>query len=207
MLYQESDFKRLRIFLNKIQKEDVYEEKDGELGNLLTNNFGKQVASLLPKNSNVLDVGCGYGNALELFNSFNFNTTGITIGEDDYNNCKQKGLNVLLMDQSFLHFDDDTFDLVWCRHCLEHSIMPYFTLSEFYRVTKPNGFLYLELPLAETAAKHETNKNHYSLMNKNMWINLVERTNYKIIDKAESDIAIINTTGKDKFFMLIAKKG
>ena len=27
MLYQESDFKRLRIFLNKIQTEDVYKEK------------------------------------------------------------------------------------------------------------------------------------------------------------------------------------
>ena len=85
--------------------------------------------------------------------------------------------------------------------------MPYFTLSEFYRVTKPNGFLYLELPLADTAALHETNKNHYSLMNKSVWIQLVERTNYKIIDKTESDIAIINSTGKDKFFMLIAKKG
>jgi ubiquinone/menaquinone biosynthesis C-methylase UbiE len=177
------------------------------LGNILTDSFGKQVATFLPKNSNVLDVGCGYGNALQLFNSFNFNTTGITIGEDDYNTCKEKGLNVLLMDQSFLHFDDETFDLVWCRHCLEHSIMPYFTLSEFYRVTKPNGFLYLELPLADTAALHETNKNHYSLMNKSMWIELVERTNYKIIDKAETDIAIINSTGKDKFFMLIAKKG
>ena len=40
------------------------------------------------------------------------------------------------MDQSFLDFADDYFDFVWCRHCLEHSIFPYFTLQEIYRVIK-----------------------------------------------------------------------
>src|SRR6185295_13701831 len=51
------------------------------------------------------------------------------------------GYDVRYMDQSFLDFPDGSFDAIWCRHCLEHSVFPYFTLSGFNRVVKPGGWL------------------------------------------------------------------
>jgi ubiquinone/menaquinone biosynthesis C-methylase UbiE len=63
-----------------------------------------------------------------------------------------------------LDFDDESFDLVWARHALEHSVVPAFLLSEFHRLTKPGGVLYVEVPAPDTACVHETNPNHHSVL-------------------------------------------
>jgi ubiquinone/menaquinone biosynthesis C-methylase UbiE len=124
----------------------------------------------------VLDVGCGQGVALELFAQRGLDVIGITNNAEDLRVCREKNLNVREMDQSFLDFDPATFDLVWCRHCLEHSVMPYFTLSQLVRVLKPGGWLYLEVPAPDTHAGHQTNRNHYSVLPKSAWIELMSRS-------------------------------
>ena len=80
------------------------------------------------------------------------------------------------MDQSFLEFADNYFDFVWCRHCLEHSIFPYFTLQEISRVIKPEGYLYIEVPVPDTSCQNQTNKNNYSVLGKSMWLDLIKRS-------------------------------
>lgn len=86
------------------------------------------------------------------------------------------------MDQSFLDFPDGTFDVVWCRHCLEHSIFPYFTLSGFHRILRPGGWLYVEVPVPDTSCAHQTNRNHYSVLGKSMLGSLIERSGFRIVD-------------------------
>ena len=108
------------------------------------------------------------------------------------------------MDQSFLEFDNDNFDFIWCRHCIEHSIFPYFTLSELYRVLRPEGYLYIEVPAPDTKCNHQTNPNHYSVLSKSMWIALIGRTGFKILDLV--DLSFEVPAGKDQYWAFIQQK-
>lgn len=111
-----------------------------------------------------LDVGCGQGVALKRFLSLNIDAIGITLSREDYDACLGHGFHVALMDQSFIDQPDHSFDLVYVRHVLEHSPFPLLTLFEFNRVLTPGGFLYVEVPQAESI--HCANPNHYSMLGK-----------------------------------------
>jgi len=100
------------------------------------------------------------------------------MAETDLAACREKGLTVFKMDQSFLDFPDGQFDFLWCRHCLEHSIFPYYTLSEFFRVLRPGGYAYIEVPAPDTPSNHHANPNHYSVLGKQMWENLFLRSGF-----------------------------
>lgn len=207
MLYKDVDFTRLIKFLQDIKEQDVYEEESAISHNQIMTSFINQVAMFLSNGDKVLDVGCGNGFALEEFKKKGFKPVGITIGLEDYNVCKEKELDVELMDQSFLTFPKDMFSLVWCRHCLEHSIMPFFTLSEFHRVSKKDAYLYVEVPLPDTCYDHQTNTNHYSVLPKSTWLSLIERTGYKILDSSVIDlVSTIKIGEKDYFFAILAQK-
>ncbi len=108
------------------------------------------------------------------------------------------------MDQSFLDFEDESFDFIWCRHCIEHSVFPYFTLSEIFRVLKSKGYLYIEVPAPETSCKHQANKNHYSVLGKQMWLELFKRTGLIVLDVL--DINFTTGAGPDTYWCVIQQK-
>lgn len=173
------DPRRLQLFLNTIASE-TYPEAPSPIHSDLT---AKAIDYLftqypVPHAALVLDVGCGQGVALRHFVERGCRPVGITLNPTDVDVCQKQGYTVAQMDQSFLAFDDATFDIVWARHVVEHSIFPYFTLSEFARVLKPGGLLYLEVPGAETTYKHELNVNHYSILSHTMWLSLLERSGF-----------------------------
>ena len=158
----------------------------------------------MPEDAKVLDVGCGQGVALELFKSKGLRSTGITLNNEDYTVCKQKGFDVYEMDQSFLDFNDEEFDFIWCRHCLEHSIFPYFTLSELFRVLKSNGYIYIEVPAPDTPCNHQTNVNHYSVLGKSMWIELMKRSGFILLETMQIPLDL--KIGKDYYWIFILQK-
>lgn len=135
----------------------------------------------VPPQPRILDVGCGQGVALAPFRQRGCIATGVTLNDTDVAVCRAQGFDVHKMDQSFLEFKDDSFDLVWARHVVEHSIMPYYTLTEFHRVVRPGGFLYLEVPGINTIG-HERNPNHYSVLGQEMWMALLERSGFQVMD-------------------------
>ena len=186
MILGQSKTQRFESFLERIKRE-TYPEPPSKLHTIITR---KMIDELLNKYSlseykRILDVGCGQGVALEYFESKGFSPIGITLNKEDFSICKQKGYEVYEMDQSFLDFNDEEFDLIWCRHCLEHSVFPYLTLIEFFRVLKHKGYLYIEAPAPDTSCKHQTNQNHYSVLNKSMWEELIRRTGFDILDAKE----------------------
>ena len=141
---------------------------------------------------------------LSLFKKERFSAVGITLNSEDASVCRQKGYEVYEMDQSFLSFNHEEFDFIWCRHCLEHSIFPYFTLSEFSRVLKRKGYLYIEVPAPDTICNHQKNKNHYSVFGKSMWAELIERSGFDIIDFM--DIKVPLKAGTDFYLAFIQQK-
>ena len=118
--------------------------------------------------------------------------------------CRSLGYDVRCMDQSFLDFPAASFDAVWCRHCLEHSIYPYFTLSGFHRVLKPGGWLYVEVPAPDTASAHQTNRNHYSVLGKSMMASLLDRSRFRIAEVL--DITFTVPAGPDTYWAFIQQR-
>lgn len=205
MKLQTAHVERFEAFLRTIASQTYPEPPSGQ-----HDEISKQMVDLvwsrcaLPPNAKVLDVGCGQGVALKLFAAKGCDATGVTLNETDVQVCQSLGYRVEQMDQSFLEFPDASFDLVWCRHCLEHSIFPYFTLSGFHRVLKPGGWLYVEVPAPDTSCAHQTNRNHYSVLGKSMMGSLIERSGFRIADIL--DITFTVPAGPDTYWAFIQQR-
>jgi len=161
-------------------------------------------ACAVPRNGRILDVGCGQGPALDLLRDRGYRAVGITINAEDLRVCRDHGHEVYAMDQSFLEFPNGEFDLVWARHCVEHSVMPFITLLGFHRVLKDGAFLYLEVPSPDTACHHERNCNHYSTLTKSAWLALLDRCGFRVM--WENDFVFQPEAGEDTYFMFVCRR-
>ena len=200
-----SNISKIENFLTQINRQR-YPGQTNDLNHHLLPKMISMVMQngLLAPESRILDVGCGQGEALEIFTRQGFSAIGITAEEEDVKICRQKGFEVYEMDPSFLNFDDNQFDFIWCRHTLARSIFPFFTLSEFFRVLRPEGRLYIEVPAPDTSGRHQANKNHYSVLGKSMWRELITRTGF--IEGRIFDIEFDTSAGPDKYFSFIQQK-
>ena len=196
---------RLEKFLDRIQ-EDAYLELPSQIHESITEQMIERICKdLAPqKDCLVLDVGFGRGYAMGIFHEMGFRAIGITNNQEEIKACKNKEIDIRLMDQSFLEFQDDYFDLIWCRHTLEHSIFPYFTLAGFHRVLKPGGLIYVEVPAPDTSSRHEKNENHYSVLPLSGWTELVKRSGFQITSSLTIETRTV--IGPDAYFSLTAKK-
>jgi SAM-dependent methyltransferase len=152
----------------------------------------------------VIDVGPGAGFALNRFIKEGLACVGVDIVDGCYDEH---------MDQSFMQFEPESVDMVWARHVLEHSVIPYFTLREYHRLIRPGGWAYVEVPAPDTACDHETNPNHYSVLGPKMWARLMQRAGFTVhamwdflfeIPQGEAKDAV---KVQDKYIAFLLKKG
>jgi len=161
----------------------VYSEGDSPFHKNITQDVIKRFIDplKLAKNSVILDLGCGPGYFLEEMKSREYtDVTGITMSREDVLTCQDRQLSVKTGDINFLTQRDESVDLLFCRHALEHSPFPYFSLLEYNRVLKPNAYLYVEVPAPDCDRQHEDNRNHYSIMGKTMWLQLLKRAGFNV---------------------------
>lgn len=106
----------------------------------------------LPKDSLVLDAGCGEGNvAMHLAQEYDFNVRGIDLLKIAIQRATEKAkkqnlenkVTFAVGDYSKLNFPDNFFDGVFAVETLVHAVDYKQALKEFYRVLKPNGKLCL----------------------------------------------------------------
>lgn len=127
------------------------------------------------KGYSVLDLGCGEAFLQELFEYLGYAYLGVCLGED-YKVAMERGRNVIEEDFTFLPFKDDSFDVLFSRHSLEHSPMPLLTLMEWRRITKR----YIALVLPSPVFWEYRGVNHYFVLNEEQWRHLFETVGLEV---------------------------
>jgi SAM-dependent methyltransferase len=161
----------------------VYSEPEGGFHSELIPEMVKQffLPENVPVTAYVLDIGCGQGLFMDILKDKGYcNLIGVTLSEDDLLACGNKWHSCLKSDMSDLPVPSHVVDYIWCRHALEHSPYPLFTLYEFNRVLRLGGKMYVEVPAPNCARRHEYNPNHYSIFAVDMWIALMVRAGFTV---------------------------
>lgn len=100
----------------------------------------------------VLDSGSGDGYTMDIIRDNGFNVSGIDIDPARVKTAISFGHeDVQSGDMTELPWPDNTFDIVYNRHALEHVITPEEVLREFLRVLKVGGHLSLIVPIVDNS--------------------------------------------------------
>lgn len=191
----------------------VYKEDEGGFHDTLIKDLSAHFLPTFGLNADsvILDIGCGPGVFIENAANLGYsNVTGVTLSQDDYNTCIDKGFKAVQCSMSDLKFSDDSVDLIWCRHALEHSPYPLFTLYEFHRVLKTQAKIFIEVPAPdnERIYMHEFNPNHYSILGTRMWQGLFEKSGFELVSSLEYavDVDFNDKTVNEKSLIFILQK-
>lgn len=122
-----------------------YYENDVALGKRESENFIKEYIMKLPKKSRLLDVGCGTFIMLKKIHKWrpDLKLYGIDIGDVGK---PPRCVTYKKSSGDKMKFASNMFDMVICLHVLEHTNNPHDFVSEFVRVTRPRGHIYVETP-------------------------------------------------------------
>lgn len=94
----------------------------------------------------ILDVGTSSSNFMEIAIRNGWQARGLEPFPDDVKLCQEKGLDVVQGLAESLRYPDNTFDVVHTSHVFEHLEDPLLAAREAYRVLKPGGLLFIEVP-------------------------------------------------------------
>lgn len=109
-------------------------------------------------NAKLLEIGSGFGVSLALMlKEFNVDAHGIEPASEGFHSSFASARSLLAangLDSSrvvdavgeHLPFPDGTFDIVYSNNVLEHTTRPDAVLAEAFRVLKPGGRLFIEVP-------------------------------------------------------------
>ena len=215
------DLVKLKFYNEWLYTSHLYDEGETDLHKTMTEEMVKTYVDALnlPKDSVILDMSCGPGYFLDLMKERGYtNVTGVTLSEYNAQQCRQKGHNVKEYDPSFIPqsegWYDETVDFIFCRHSLQHSPYPIFTLLEYNRLLKTKGKLFIEVPSPDCERKHEYNPNHYSIMGPRQLDALLQRTGFKVeqFNDIEFDIGIKDDDSanerviKERYFAMMISK-
>ena len=116
--------------------------------------FTHLVEDILPdfdySNTKILDVGTGSFNSYLFFKEkYNNIITGIEIATISLEKSAKDGTGVLNIDAHRMceYFKNETFDLVYSSHSLEHMFDLPLVIKNCYKVLKSGGYFYFSLPI------------------------------------------------------------
>lgn len=134
-----------------------------KFGGKLNKNIGSLV-NLLPKNGNVLDLGCGLGANSFFLSEKGFNVTCVDKDENAIDDIKKNFPNIKAVKSDILNFDywDDKYDLI-----LILNVLHFFNLQQAKQIIgnaigslNKNGLIYLQVfSINDPAFKKMSNKN------------------------------------------------
>ena len=164
----------------------------------------------LPKNSEVLEVGCGNGKNLLIRNDIIFK--GCDISDEFVKICTSRNLDVIKDDITNLSFPNNIYDYTLCVAVIHHMVNEERRLkaiSELIRITKPNGQIFIEVWAMEqdndSRIKFDEQDNLVPFKNKHTGENLGNRF-YHIFKKGELE-KLINNFDNVKIINSFYEKG
>lgn len=157
--------------------------------------FFKKFLNLFPKNSKLLDVGCGNGNPITKKTLEYHNVIGVDLSEKSIESAKSNFPNGKFHCSNItdLEFSENEFDGIYCLYSLIH-----FTDEDlrifFYKASqwiKENGFLFCTL--ANKNQKHYTKndffgtKMYWNSLKLESYFQLLLENNFTIIEQSSID--------------------
>ncbi|NPA69085.1 MAG: class I SAM-dependent methyltransferase [Chlorobi bacterium] len=118
----------------------------------------------LPKNSLILEGGCGTGQQVFKLQKSGYKVIGIDFAPETVKtvNSKKPELDIRLGDVRKLNFPDNCFDGYWSFGVIEHFYSGYNEiLTEMHRVIKPAGYLFVTFPHMNMLRKIKAKKGKY----------------------------------------------
>jgi len=128
------DYTRIDHYLDQLISE-IYPQPQDDGHTAWANESIEYFCANMEKCRTVVDVGCGEAFCQPIFENKGFGYLGVCLG-DDFRVALEKGRVVIEADFSFLEFPENSFDLVYSRHSLEHSPFPLLTLMDWKRITR-----------------------------------------------------------------------
>lgn len=195
---------RYEAFLRR-SFETIYAEPDNPLSERLIRAAIEHHIQPLGREATarILDVGCGSGVALRALRAAGYSPEGLTLGPEAAA-CREEGFVVHERDIADLPGPAGSWDLLFCRHVLEHAVAPAFTLAEWGRALRVGGHAYVEVPCPETSALHEENPNHFSVLGNRMWQSLFRRSGFEIVAARSVDFRA--RCGPDRYWMYFLRR-
>lgn len=135
----------------------VSKEKANQYQKIIRDAEWEAIQNFIPPNSKFLDVGCGSGYSLKKAQvELSCECVGVdpepgVHGVGRFDNSFSAGLNIAKGLSEDLPFENNSFDVVFCSHVLEHVEDEDKSLKEMKRVLKNDGVLVVGMPTATMA--------------------------------------------------------
>jgi len=137
---------------------------------------------------NLLDIGCGTGNFLQVAQQHGWKTTGIEPNMDARKIANTKNNNQVFDIKQLEEFENESFEVITLWHVLEHLPNLEKQVQLFNRLLKPNGLLVIAVPNYNSFdAQHY--KQHWAAFDvpRHLWhfsqksIALLFKENFKVV--------------------------
>lgn len=152
---------------------------------------------------NILDLGCGSGDAAYYFSQKGLDVTCVDLSENMIKLCLEKGLNAIVMDIEDLKFDESAFDGIWAVTSLLHIPklkLPH-VIDKLHSILKPHGILYVSVKEGEGEGvfkdKESDSERFFSFWEKEKLLDLF-KNKFKLIESKE--VKLGNTIFLEFFF-------
>ena len=169
------DYKNIDRYLTQLVA-DIYPQPPDGGHSALAQDVIDRWMSGLPDCHSVLDVGAGQGFCQPMFERWGVKYEGVALKEDVML-AQKLGYNIKRMDFNFLEYEDNSFDMIFSRHSLEHSFSPLISLMEWHRVA--TNWLGIVVPAPDHYT--HTGRNHYYVFNREQIDNLLLQTGWNMV--------------------------
>ncbi|OUS02383.1 methyltransferase [Flavobacteriales bacterium 33_180_T64] len=127
-------------------KRNVFEKVYHLVKSYALNRKLKLINSLVNSQGNLLDVGCGTGDFLEIAKDNGWQVSGIEPNEDARNSANQKTEQSVFKPEELHRLEPNSFDVISLWHVLEHLPKLEEHISVFKKLLKPDGRLIIAVP-------------------------------------------------------------
>lgn len=137
----------------------------------------------LPKNSSILDFGCGSGAVLEMLKNKGYtNIHGMDVSNACVNLVKSRGIKASLITADLLNLGKNKYDLILLLDVLEHVERDLELLKNLRTSLRHNGKILITVPAHQFLWRpHDDANHHFRRYSRIKLVNLISQSNFKII--------------------------